>query len=147
MQQGSLFDHTADECSGITGIAGFMPIIRAGMNRVAAGSEAGRKLLVDGINKVARREGITITPGGGKSITIQQLNKWLQPQEAGHAPSYNAVFCFCLATRDFSPLQPIFAAFGLTVIQKSELRFLEYGKECIGVKKSKAKMKALENDL
>ena len=147
MRQGSLFNLPPSLLPGTTGLAGLMPAIRAGMNRAASDYEPGRKQLVDDINEVAKREAVALTSGGGKRINIEQLDKWLQPGAAGHAPTFDAIMCFCRATSDFTPLEPLFTALGLVAIPASELRILEYGKECLRIKKSKARMRALESDL
>ena len=141
MRQASLFDLSPME--NIVGLAGLMPAIRAAMNRVAGEDQEGRKMLVTRINDVARREGISLTTGGGKAITYDILNKWLQPGDKGHEPSFMSILCFCLATQDASPLQPVFKALGLEVIHKNERWFLDIGRACEAEREAKEKIKAL----
>jgi hypothetical protein len=100
------------------------------MNRAAAAYEPGRKLLVDAINKVARREGVALKSGGGKTIDPATLDKWLQATDRGHAPSIEAVMCFCLATGDASPIKPLLKILRLTAIPAADLDILEYGRVC-----------------
>ncbi len=128
MRQGSLFDISARDVDEPVGLSGMLPSIRAEMHRVAAAYKPGRKLLVDAINEVARREAVALTSGGAKSIDIEVLNKWLQPQEKGHAPNLDAVTCFCLATGDASPLRPLLKMLGLTAVSAAELDYLEMGR-------------------
>jgi len=140
--QHSLFDYPA---KGMTvGLAGVMPAVRASMARVAGEQPEGRKLLVDAINETARREGIALTSGGGKSISKDQLDKWLQPGERGHAPTLDAVLCFCAATQNTSPLEPIWKAFRLALISAADVHYLEYGKSCDALRKAKEQKKKLE---
>ena len=147
MRQGTLFDILPPENpDSAVGLIGVMPAIRSEMNRVADKFEPGRKVLVDAIMEVAKREGVALTPGGGKTLTIDILNKWLQPKDYGHPPTYEAIMCFCRATGDASPMKPLLKAMGLTAIPMADLKYLEYGKDCaaeLKVKKSKKKWEAL----
>ena len=146
MLQASLFQYLPAEDSAV-GLGGLMPSIRAEMNRVASEYEPGRKMLAEAISKIARREGVTLGSTGAKSITEDTLNKLLQSGDEGRDPSLKLVLCFCLATKDFSPLRPIFKLAGLVVIPKDDLRYLEYGKTCDALKKAREQKRKLEAKL
>jgi hypothetical protein len=133
----SLFD-IASAADTPVGLAGVMPAVRAVMARVAKDYGEGRKLLVDAINEVARRENVALTSGGGKRISKDQLDKWLQSGERGHGPTPEAVWCFCVATKNTDPLEPIWKAFRLTLIPASDVPLLEYGKNCDTIRKATA---------
>lgn len=146
MRQASLFDilPQADPDESV-GLAGVMPAIRAAMNRVAGKDEECRKQMVESINAVARRENVPLTRGGGKAIEKATLDKWVQSaSDQGHAPSLEAILCFCLATGDASPVKPMLKALGLEVIPKADLEDLEYGKICMAERKLRERKKALE---
>lgn len=146
MLQASLFDMLS--ASAVTvGLAGVMPEIRADMNRVAGEYPEGRKLLVDAINKVAKREGVAITSGGGKAIEKDTLDKWLQSGERGHEPTITAILCFCIAARDFSPLLPILRVAGFCIVPQEKMKFLAYGESCWRLKEEKQRLKTLEASL
>ena len=101
-------------------------------------------MLVDAINEVAQRECVPLTRNGGKSITLDQLNKFLQPGEQGHTPDACFLLCFCAATGDYSPLEPLWKPFGLVVIPAADLPALEYGKTCNALKQARERKKKLE---
>lgn len=143
MSQRSLFDLPAAQGATV-GLAGVMPAVRAAMARVAGEYAEGRKVLVDAINEAARRENVALTAGGGKTISKDQLDKFLQSGERSHAPTLEAVLCFCLATQNFTPLEPIWKAFRLVLIPTADLPFLEYGKTCDAIKKAREQKKKLE---
>lgn len=143
MEQCSLMDLFTTSC-GTAGLAGVMPAIRAQMNRVASSYPAGRKVLVDDLVETARREGIPLTPGGGKLLKEEQLHKILQHGDRGHEPTLGFLLCFCITTKDFSPLQPIWKACGLAVIPAQDLPLLEYGKTCDALKKAREQKRKLE---
>ncbi|MDR2075609.1 MAG: hypothetical protein LBP61_01555 [Desulfovibrio sp.] len=136
MSQVSLFD-SAPSAGTTAGLAGVMPAVRAIMNRVAGEYEPGRKMLADAISAVARREGISLTPKGGKNLTPDQLDKFLQPGDREHEPTLKFILCFCLATCDYSALEPLWKTFRLVLIPADEVRFLEFGKSCDALKKAK----------
>ena len=145
-KQASLFDITSSPEEAV-GLAGMMPAIRAAMNRTAADYESGRKLLVDAVIEIARREAVPMTSGGGKAITQDMLDKWLQPSDRGHAPSLEMIICFCLATGDASPITPILQLLGLCAVSQADLGYLEYGKACDSLKKAKKHKEMLEGRL
>lgn len=139
MKQGSLFDILLrDGSDTIVGLAGVMPAVRARMNFVAKQFLQGRDILTDIIIAVAQRENIPLTKGGGKTITPEQLDKWLQPAATGHEPSFNAILCFCIATQDASPMQPILKVLGLVAVSPEDATYLEYGKVCAELEKDSA---------
>ena len=146
MLQGSLLEMLVAPDSTVC-LAGVMPAIRAEMNRAANKYPEGRKRLVDAINEVAGREGIALTSGGGKTITIDQLNKWLQSGERGHEPSLVAILCFCLAANTFSPLLPLLRVSGLHVVPREKVKFLDYGETCWRLKEEKQRLRNLEAKL
>ena len=78
MRQGSLFDILPREEADTCGLAGLMPAIRAGMNYSAGQDEEGRKMLLEKISAIAKREGVALTSGGGKTLEKDTLDKWLQ---------------------------------------------------------------------
>lgn len=131
MKQGSLFDIISPNGSDATvGLVGVMPAIRARMAVVAKRFEPGRDFLTDAVIKVAQRENIPLTKGGGKTITPDQLDKWLQPAATSHEPSLSAILCFCIATKDASPMEPVLKALGLVAVSPQDAAYLEYGKVC-----------------
>lgn len=114
------------------------------MNGVAKEYEPGRDILVDRINEIAEQEDFAISNSGSQRISKDILDKWLQPGAKKHGPNLNGVICFCLATRDFSPLQPFFDALGLIVIREEEMKFLRVGKAKVKYDKAKEEMKKAE---
>jgi hypothetical protein len=124
-----------------------MPAVRAAMNRAAGEYEPGRKMLVEAINRTAKREGVALTSGGGKAITDAQLDKALQHGDRGHEPTLAFILCFCLATENFTPLEPVWRVMGLVLIPAPDVAFLEYGKTCDALKKTRERKKKLEAGL
>ena len=148
MQQGSLFDLIpADNPVERAGVAGVMPDICAEMGAVADLYEAGRKLLVVEVSKVSKRERVALTSGGGKELTVDVLDKWLQASQKGHQPSLEAIICYCLATGSARPIKPLLKILKLVAIPESDLRYLEYGKICAHERKLRKRKLKVEIDL
>lgn len=143
VNQGSLF-RLSDELPQTIGLAGLMPAIRAAMARAAKAYPEGRKSLPDAVSEVAQRENLPLTPKSSKTATIDLINKWLQPADREHEPRLPAIIAFCMAVQDFSPLDPIWKACGLTVIPAAKLRLLAYGEACDAEKKAKKQKSKLE---
>ena len=143
MEQASLLQILAPARS-TAGLAGVMPEIRARMNVTAKAFPAGRRLLVDEIVATAQRENIALTPGGGKTLTPEQFDKVLQHKDGKHEPSFGLILCFCLATGDAGPLEPVWEALGLTVIPAEDKAHLEYGKACAAYAKAQKLKKQWE---
>ncbi|MCL1939572.1 MAG: hypothetical protein FWG04_02795 [Desulfovibrionaceae bacterium] len=137
MHQTSLLDLVPHSGGGTSGLAGLMPSIRAAMYRVADAYGPGRKMLAEAISKVARREGVSLGSTGAKSVSEEVLDKWLQTGAPGHEPNLKALLCFCIATQDFSPLEPIWKACGLAVIPADDLRYLRVGKAQVRLQEAK----------
>lgn len=138
MQQHSLFkdDHGA--------LAGLVPSLRAAMNRAAGADTAGRKLLVDRINDIARQAGLRLTTGNAQSISKDTLDKWLAPGDRDHTPSLIAVAVFCAATGDHAPLQKMLRALNLDVMTAEDRKQRDYGRACLAERDARKRKKMLE---
>jgi hypothetical protein len=126
-------------------LAGLVPAMRAAMNRAAGEDEAGRKLLVDRINAVAREAGIRLTAGSAKVISKDTLDKWLNPNDRDHTPGVLAVAAFCAATRDVGALRVLLQALGLDVMTAEDRKHRDYGKACLAEREARKRKKMLED--
>lgn len=125
-------------------LAGLIPSLRAAMNRAAGADAAGRKLLVDRINDIARQAGLRLTTGNALSISKDTLDKWLAPSDRDHTPSLLAVVVFCAATGDSAPLQMMLRALGLDVMTAEDRIHRDYGRACLAEREARRRKKILE---
>lgn len=141
MRQHSLLiaDHAA--------LAGVMPAIRAAMNRVASDTDAGRDILLDKINLVARQAGIRLTAGNAKAVSRDTLDKWLSPSDASHPPSINAVLAFCAATGDHAPLRVILRAMGLDIMTTEDRTYRDIGRASVEAEAARKRLRQLKETL
>lgn len=136
MRQLSLFD--------LPNLARVLPSVRAAMRGVAAKADGdGRKLLVDKINSIAKREDMPITGNTGKGISKEILDKWLS-NDATHPPGIKAILVFCEATGDATPLRELLRPFGLDIMTAQDRRWRDIAKADEEIKALKKRKKLLE---
>jgi len=128
-------------------LAGLIPAMRAAMNRAAGEDEAGRKLLVDRINAVARDAGIRLTSGNAHALSKDTLDKWLSPSDRDHTPGILAVAAFCVATKDATALRIVLQAIGLDVMTPEDRKNRDYGKACLAERQARKRKKMLEETI
>lgn len=128
-------------------LAGFMPAIKAAMNRAAGAVESeGRDLLLDKINMVARHSGMKLTTGNAKQVSRDTLDKWLSPSDTSHPPSINAVLAFYKATGDPAPLRIMLRAVGLDVMTEEDRRFRDMGQAEEELRAARKRVKRLREE-
>lgn len=128
-------------------LAGLVPALRAAMNRAAGADPAGRKLLVDRINDIARQAGLRLTTGNAQSISKDTLDKWLAPTDRDHTPSIIALVVFCAALGDHTPFQLILRALGLDVMTAEDRQQRDYGRACLAEREARKRKKLLEESI
>lgn len=129
-------------------LAGALPVIRAAMRRAAGDPEGeGRKLLVDKINAVARREEVRLTSGNQRTISKDTLDKWLSVSDSSHPPSIVALLAFYVATGDIGPIHAMLASVGLDVMTEEARRFYNIGRADVEIKAARKRKKLFEESL
>jgi len=123
--------------------------IKEAMRFSLSASRMSREKLLDEMNRLARRHGIVLTKGNGQELTLDTLEKWLNPNAAGYMPSIKALMVFMAVLNKTSQdiLTKIVAPLGLKVISAQESKLLEWAKEYHAVKKAQKRMKRLESEL
>ena len=130
-------------------LSGLMPAIRASMRRIAGEDADGRKLLVDKLNAVSAREGVQVTGGNAKQVSMDTVNKWLSPSDTNHAPSLNAILVFCLSMDDYEPLALIVKAImpGGMLLTPDEVKFYNLGKAEMELRAARKRKRQIEDQL
>lgn len=141
MRQASLLDDDHGR------LAGLIPSMRAAMNRAAGEDEAGRKILVDRLNAVAREAGVRLTTGNAHAISKDTLDKWLSPSDRDHTPGILAVAVFCAATKDAGALRVLLQAVGLDVMTPEDRTHRDYGRACLAEREARKRKKKLEDEI
>lgn len=117
------------------------------MNRAAAASPYSREQIVERMNALAVQAAINLTGGNAKSLSLASFNKWLNPAAANHYPSTVALTVFCQAVNSLAPFSPVIKCLGAELMSPEEKRFMEIGQTYLEAKRSRKKMRTLEEGL
>ncbi len=143
MRQLSLFD---SENTGLAQAAGLTAVIRAAMNRMAAASPYSRQQIVERMNTVAQAAGVRMTQGRARTIHLDTLEKWLNP-ESGHSPSLVAVEVFMQALGGVEPLTAWLGLHGCSVMTEEDRIYCALARTTRERKQQAKREKALEAKL
>lgn len=129
-------------------VAGLIAAVRAGMAQAATRSHLSRPQLVDRINAIAGAAGVRLTKGnGGKAISGDTLDKWLNPGALEHAPGLLAINVICLALGDPGPILTMLALHGLEAMTPEDRKLLDYGRAMAQQRKARKTLRKIEEDL
>lgn len=142
-RQLSLFDA---ENRRVAHIAGFASFVRAAMNRAAAASPLSREQIVERMNELARAAGVRMTRGNAKKISLDTLEKWLNPY-GDYAPSLLAVEIFMRAAGTLEPLGSWLSLHGCEFMTDEDRAYRDLGKIKLDQKEAAARARELENTL
>jgi len=117
------------------------------MNQCAAQCGLSRDQIVDRMNKVAARSGVTLTRGNAKSVKVTTLEKWLNPANTDHLPSIIAVNVFCLAVDNIAPLSAMLNLHGCGVMTPEDKKLRDYAEAIIEERDARKRKKQLEMKL
>ncbi len=108
MQQLSLLT----ESRNIIAAAGAISVLKASMRSVADSSPYSRDQIADCMTAISLASGKRLTAGRAKSLHKDTIDKWLNPEEADHVPSIQALMVFCLAVGSTAPFVALVEALG-----------------------------------
>jgi hypothetical protein len=106
-----------------------------------------REEVLDQLNQLAERYGVHLMKGNGKGLTMVTFEKWLNPGAREYVPSPNALLVFCGVLEDLDPMRVLMAPLGAKIITDKEVVILEWAKEYQSAKRSKARMRKLEEKI
>lgn len=124
MRQLTLFDK---DNAALAGIVGVTAVVRAAMNRAAAKSSLSRAQIADNMNELAKRSGKRMTRGNAKTISLDTLEKWINP-ESEYVPSVQAMEMFMRALDDMAPLAAWLTLHGCELMTEEDRYYRDVGK-------------------
>ena len=139
----SLFDAENRAAAASNGVTG---LLRAAMNRAAAESPYSRAQIVERMNRLALASGKRMTSGKARGISLDQLEKWLNP-ESDAVPGLQAVDVFMRAVGTAAPLGAWAVTLGLRVVTPKQFRTLQWAEDELSRKKKAKAHKRLEEEL
>lgn len=142
-RQLSLFDNDNKK---VAYIAGFASFICAAMNRAAATSPYSRQQIVDRMNRLSQAAGKRLTQGNAKSISLDTLEKWLNP-ESGQNPGLLATEVFMQAVETIEPIESWLGLHGCDVMSPKDKKLRDLGEKKLRQKRVAEEVRQLEQQL
>lgn len=137
MRQLSLFENQIHDVE---------PLLKAAMNRAAKRCGMSREQIVDKMNEIAGLGGYRLNRNA-RSLSLDMLEKWLNPLERDYVPSHNALQTFMLATNDTEPLAVMAAVQGFDLIGGDDRKLLKAAKIEREIANLKRQKRRLEQEL
>ncbi len=127
-------------------IAGFDAVLKAALNRAVAASPYKRAHLVDRINALIRPAGVRLTQGNAKTISLDTLEKWLNP-ESDQVPTTRAVHVIMIACGSVEPLAAWAGLLGGGIMTAKDKRLRDLAEKNLTIKRAAKEAKRLEQQI
>ena len=120
--------------------------VKSAMNRALRESKRSRDEVLDRMNEIAASSGVRLNRNA-RTLSMEVLEKWLNPGDVEHKPGIQALHIFMAATGSLLPLQTMAMAHGGRVIDRREARLLERAELEEKIKKLQAQKKKIDAEL
>lgn len=126
MQQLSLLT----ESRNLVAAAGVISVLKASMRSAADSCPWSREQIADRMTAISIASGKRLTAGRAKALHKDTIDKWLNPEEADHVPSIQALMVFCLAVGSAAPLAALLETLGngVEVMTEEDKMYRDLGK-------------------
>ncbi|WP_310598812.1 hypothetical protein [Desulfobulbus sp.] len=121
--------------------------LKVAMAKAAKETGLSREELCDRINHLADRYGVRLVKGTGHKLTLDTLEKWLNPEDQERVIPVKAMSVFCSAVNSLDPIQAIVAPLGGRVIDAQQDKLLRIAELDQEVKRKQAMMKKLKAEI
>lgn len=117
--------------------------VKEALFRSAKNSGLSREEIVDRMNRLAARFGVSLVTG--KPLSLEVLEKWLSPNDLSRFMPVRAIPIFCKAVNDKSVLHEIVSPLGYEIIGEDDKKLLAWARAYQKMQKAKAELKRLES--
>lgn len=121
--------------------------LKTAMAKAAKETGLSRGELCARINQMADRYGVRLVKGTGQNLTLDTLEKWLNPEDKERVIPVKAMSVFCAAVDSIEPMQVLVAPLGWRVIDNKQAKLLALAELDQDVKRKQAMMKKLKAEL
>ena len=121
--------------------------LKDAMNNDVRESGLSREQLADRMNLIADQHGVSLTRGTSKRLTVEVLEKWLNPSELTRQIPLKALPIFCAAVGNYSAIEVLARPLGLRVIAERDQKLLAWAEAKLAVKQQGQKIRRLEAEL
>ena len=121
--------------------------LKVAMATAAKATGLSREALCDRINQLADRYGVRLVKGTGPNLTVDTLEKWLNPEDKERVIPTKAMPVFCAAVESIEPMQVMVAPLGWRIIDDKQAKLLQLAELDMDVKRKQAMMKKLKAEI
>lgn len=121
--------------------------LKTAMAKAAKETGLSRDELCDRINQIADRYGVRLVKGTGQNMTLDTLEKWLNPEDKERVIPVKALTVFCAAVESIEPFQVMVAPLGGRVIDEKQAKLLQLAELDQEVKQRQAAIKKLKAEI
>lgn len=121
--------------------------VKEAMNLAAQKSGMSRDQIVDQMEEIARKNNIRLNQGNAKKLSVDMLEKWLNPNAAQRIGYPEAMVVFCKAVGSVEPLAAGAAPLCAQVIDQRQAVVLEWAENQVAQKRLKKRFKELDREV
>jgi len=121
--------------------------LKEAMDAASRHSGMSRAQIVDKMNDLADRHGVSLVSGNSNRLKLDTFEKWLNVNEKNRNIRLKTLPIFCAVVKDITPLNIIAQPLGAKVIGPEDQRLLKWAKAYHNAKESRKIMRQLETDL
>jgi len=135
---------------GLFSTAPTLNVLRDLKNAMANAAKAtglSREELCDRINQMADRYGVRLVKGTGPNLTLDTLEKWLNPEDKERVIPAKGLPVFCAAVNSIEPMQVMVEPLGWRIIDEKQAKLLQLAELDQEVKQKQAIMKKLKSEI
>ncbi len=117
-RQLNIFNHT--------GLHTIVRDVKESLNAEVKASGRSRDQVLDRLNELARRHGLSLNGRGDVSKDL--LEKWLNAEDDSRAPGIKGLALLCAALETIAPIEALVVPLGGQVIGQEDVKLLEWAK-------------------
>jgi len=128
-----------------TGLHTIVRDVKESLNAEVKASGRSRDQVLDQLNELAKRHGISLNGRGDVSKDL--LEKWLNAEDDSRVPGIKGLALLCAVLETTAPLEPLVASLGGMVIGQEDVKLLQWAKAYQESKALRKQMRKLEEEL
>lgn len=117
------------------------------MNQAVRESGLSREQIVEKMNSLAVKYGVSLANGNNKELTIAIFEKWLNPADPSRQMPMRALPIFCAICGDPGPMEVLAMPTGFQIIGQEDQQLLKWARAYQKARAARQTMKRLEPDV
>lgn len=119
--------------------------VKESLNAEVKASGRSRDQVLDRLNELARRHGISLNGRG--EVSKDLLEKWLNAEDDSRVPSLKGLALLCSVLETTAPIEALVTPLGGLVIGQEDVKLLEWARAYQKTKALRKRMRKLEEEL